>query len=283
MVLRLLCALALFVAFLFCLAVYGFYTSVRPLRRLSGKTPVDLGLEYENVIFTTEDGLKLEGWLIPRRKSKKAVVCLHGYPFDKGSILDVSSFLRNKFSLLYFDFRYLGKSQGKYTSIGYHEVKDVRAAVEFLLGRGYKRIGLIGFSMGAATAIMEASQNASINAVVSDSSYSTLDRLVYDKYRCLGPLRYPLGMVTKLISMIFMKVDPASVSPEKAIRSLDIPVLIIHGDSDREISIDNARYLYNASSSASLWVVRGVDHCGAHAGKTGEYEKKVLSFFEKSL
>src|SRR5687768_10258580 len=43
-------------------------------------TPADIGLEFEPVRFTTDDGFTLSGWLIPSaRETRTAVIVLHGF------------------------------------------------------------------------------------------------------------------------------------------------------------------------------------------------------------
>ena len=93
-------------------SIWGFYISIRPPKIISQITPKDLGLDYENITFATEDGIKLSGWYIPsktlpdstnqptgKNKAKKntAIILLHGYPADKGDILPALSVL-NKIS-----------------------------------------------------------------------------------------------------------------------------------------------------------------------------------------
>ena len=43
-------------------------------------TPGDLGLDYEDVRFTTDDGVTLGGWLVPAaRETRAAVILMHGF------------------------------------------------------------------------------------------------------------------------------------------------------------------------------------------------------------
>ena len=93
--------------------------------------PDQFGLPYENVYFKTEDKVQIKGWFIPSEEySAKTVILMHGWGMNRSDILKNTYFLRDLgFNLLYFDFRALGESGGKTSSIGYLELKDVAPAV----------------------------------------------------------------------------------------------------------------------------------------------------------
>ena len=161
--------------FLFVISLWGFYTSIRPPKIISSLTPRDLKMNHEDVSFRTADGLLLRGWHIPSAKTTdKTVILLHGFPADKGNILPALAFLHGDFNLLLFDFRYLGQSEGSYSTAGAKEVEDLLAAVQFLKTRGVKEVGVWGFSMGGAVALMAIEKAPEIKAVIAESSYANL-------------------------------------------------------------------------------------------------------------
>src|SRR6267142_2627906 len=153
---------------LIIISLWGFYSSIRPPKIISSITPRDLKMDYEDVWFKTADGLTLRGWYIPcAKETQKTLILLHGYPADKGNILPALAFLHEDFNLLLFDFRYLGKSEGSYSTAGAKEVEDLLAAIQFLKGRGVKEVGVWGFSMGGAVALMAIEKALEIRAVIS--------------------------------------------------------------------------------------------------------------------
>src|SRR5260221_9482889 len=100
------------VVFLVLLSLWGFYSAIRPSKIMSSVTPKDYDVAYEDISFTTKDHIKISGWFVPNANPHaKTIILLHGYPADKGNILPGTFFLHKKFNLLYFDFRYLGKSE----------------------------------------------------------------------------------------------------------------------------------------------------------------------------
>ena len=241
-----------------------------------------MGLNYEEVSFTAKDGVILVGWYVPSQaKTLKTIILLHGYPADKGDILPALSFLNRSYNLFLFDFRYLGKSGGRYSTAGAKEVEDLFAAVRFLKGRGIEEIGVWGFSMGGAVALMAAKDAPEIKAVVSEASYASLDRMASELFR-LPILRYPLGYLTGLWAKLFLGVDLKNISPAESTKNLAIPILLIHSKNDNVIPFPHALLIQESMKSnprAEFWFEENLVH-----GQLGnEYQKRIEEFFKKSI
>lgn len=226
----------------------------------------------------------MDAWFVPAvNKTNKAVVVLHGYPFDKGNILPTATFLHDDFNLLLFDFRYLGRSESSYTSVGFHEQKDLTAAAEFLRSsKNQTKMGALGFSLGGAVAIMGADK-VKVDAIVTDSSYASLDNMLHESYMQFWIFKFPFIIATKVLSKLLLKINLAEVPPEKSIRSLKIPILIVHGSSDDQIPVANAYQLKNANPNAELWIVENANHGFTREATEEGYEKRVLKFFKDNL
>lgn len=283
--------LLVFLSSLLVISLVGFFSSIRPMKFSSLVTPDYYGWDYETVAFSTRDNLLIKGWLIPKvagtpENARRVVILLHGYPFDKGNILALAPFLKEKFPLLLFDFRYFGESGGSYTSVGYHEQKDLLAAVDFLNRKGYDKIGVVGFSLGGAVALMAAEKSPNIRAVVADSSYADLEMMAKSHYSGLFILKYPLTILTRLISKVVLGVDPKDVSPARAAEGSRTPILIIHSKDDDQIPIENAYRIKEAlkgNPQAQFWFFDGARHGETFGLKRAEYEKIVLDFLEAHL
>lgn len=268
-------------SFFLVLSLWGFYISIRPPKILSSLTPGDLQLDYENVKFETIDGLTLSGWFIPHEATKKVVILLHGYPADKGNILPALSFLHKNFNLFLFDFRYLGQSEGRYSTVGANEVKDLLAAIGFLKRKGLEEVGVWGFSMGGAVALMGVKESSAIKAVVSESSYASLAQMAPELFK-IPLLRYPLGYLVGIWGKVFLGIDLRNVSPVDAVQNTTLPILVIHSSTDAVIPFAHARLLQQALESnprAEFWF-----HSGRAHGQLGaEYQKRVANFFQRHL
>jgi uncharacterized protein len=270
------------VAALIVISLWGFYSSIRPPKIVSSLTPRDLKMSYEDVAFATADGLKLRGWYIPStNKTVKTVILLHGYPADKGNILPALAFLHEDFNLLLFDFRYLGASEGSYSTAGAKEVEDLVAAVQFLKARGVKEVGVWGFSMGGAVALMAIERVPEIKAVVSESSYASLAQMALQLLR-IPVLNYPMAYLVGFWAKLFLGVDLRDVSPAERVRGTTIPILLMHSSADAVIPFSHARLLQEAlakNPSAEF----GFHEEFAHGQLAADYRARVRDFFRKHL
>jgi uncharacterized protein len=258
-----------------------FYLYTHPKRYISPFTPSVFGLAFEAVKFTTTDGVELAAWYIPNKNSKKAVIACHGYPMDKGNILGMISFLARDFNVLLFDFRAMGGSKGFFSTGGVKELKDVDAAISFLKDRGFKKVGLFGFSMGAAAALM--SNNPAVAARVADSPFADVGGELGRAFESMGALRHPLILMMKAWSLVILGVNMDSESPINKAAGLKTPTLIIHGDKDAMVPVGSSLKLKAACPGAELWIIKGADH-GEAAGAAGRaYETRVTYFFNKAL
>lgn len=274
----------MFVIFWIVFSLYAFYTNIRPEKFSSMITPKDFNKEYENITLYTQDGLKLSAWFLPNKKvSDKAIIILHGYPADKSDLLASYLFLHERYSLLFVDFRYFGESEGKYTTIGIKEVEDVLAAVKFLQERQVKKIGIFGFSMGGATALMTLSKIDAINAVVSQSAYAGLDLMAENQYKYFYFLKRPLTLLTKMWGKLIFGIDISTMSPRVVIQNIQAPILIIHSKQDDQIPFSHALILRDALKNnlqAEFWFQDSLIH-GENSG--AGYEKRIIDFFAKYL
>jgi len=273
---------AFIIIYFLIFSFWGFYTAIKPPKIISNITPQELGLDYEDITFSTKDDLTLRGWFIPHQnKNSKTIILLHGYPADKGNILPVMAFLNKTYNLFLFDFRYLGQSGGSYSTLGAKETEDLFAAIQFLKSRGITEVGIWGFSLGGAVALMAVPQAPEIKAIVSESSYARLDLLAPQLYR-IPLLRHPLGFLTNLWARIILKMNTSAISPVETVKNLTIPILIIHSKNDAVIPFEHAELLKEAlkkNQKAEFWFEENLVH--GQFGK--EYEKRISEFFEKNL
>ena len=265
------------------LAFSELYSSIKPEKFVSNVTPSDYDLKYENVTLRTEDNVSLDSWFIPSAsETNRTIIVLHGYPYDKGTAFPTAMFLAKESNLFFFDFRYLGRSEGTHTSFGFHERKDVAAAMRYLREKNQTRIGLFGFSFGGAIALMEA-EASEVDAVVSDSSFASLDSIISQTYSHFLIFRPLFEALTKIMAKTVLGIDTASISPENAVRSLNIPLMVIHSSEDSEIGVEHAYRLKNANPEIELWIIDQERHVFVTSDREDEYRQRVTSFFLESL
>jgi dipeptidyl aminopeptidase/acylaminoacyl peptidase len=263
-------------------SLWGFYISIRPPKILSSITPRDLKMGYEDVSFKTADGLKLRGWYIPCAKTTgKTLILLHGYPADKGNILPPLAFLQEDFNLLLFDFRYLGESAGSYSTAGAKEVEDLLAAIQFLKVRGIAEVGVWGFSMGGAVALMTIESASGIRAVVSESSYANLADMAFQLFR-IPLLNYPMAYLVRTWARLFLGIDLSDISPAQRVRETKIPVFLIHSSADEVIPFSHGQALRQAlakNPNAEFWF----EESNIHGQLGSDYQRRVRNFFLRHM
>jgi len=283
-ILREIFRLAVYVAIILVgFSIYTCYTYLKPRRHVSAIRPDQMGLApYDEIEFRTEDGINIKGWYIPaKRPSEKAIIICHGYPMDKGNVLDLAPPFHNDYNVLLFDFRALGESGGTFTTLGLKETKDFDAAVDYLRNMGMKKIGALGFSLGGAVIIM--ANNPYVTAAVSDSAFAELSEMIDVVYDNFGFFRRPFAFFTKLVAKYIFGMDPARISPLKAIRYFKAPLFLIHSKVDNLVSMESLEKLHKERPDAERWIIPTALHGQTHLEAPEEYDEKVSAFFKKHL
>lgn len=259
--------------------------------------PEDFGLASETISTTSADGTPIMAWLIPNKSSRGIILVLHGMDgMDASSLLGISKFLYDSgYTPVAVDMRAHGRSGGSSLTFAYHEPEDVGAVLDWLEGKEeYKDlpIGILGFSMGGATAIRTAAARLDVDAVVSLSSYASIEEMSADFMASMGA-----PDILTAISAPFFKaayalkfgVIPSTSSPVHDIKNIGSrPILIAHGTADDQTAVKHAYELYEASGkTAELWIEQGAGHCIFKGDGTGPedeaYRQRILEFFNKSL
>ena len=270
------------IIFIILLSLWVFYLAVRPIKIISPLTPASLGLAYENVAFQTADHVLIKGWFIPSKKPHaKTIILLHGYPADKGNILPSRIFLHRQFNLLLIDFRYLGESEGAYSTVGKKEILDLQAAIAYLHKRGIHTVGVWGFSLGAAVALMSAPTSPDIKAIVAEASYARLDLLADSHYPIPG-LNYVIGQGLRLWSRVFLNIDINSMRPDQSIATLTIPILLIYSKNDDVINFQHAQIMEQATQGKTN-VRMIIDENSQHGIPIENYQSVIEKFFTDAL
>lgn len=273
---------ALLFAVLLVDSFIGFYLGIRPFKVTSTLTPSDFNLPYERVTFSTQDHLTLHGWFIPNKNPKApTIIVCHGYPADKGNILPSTLFLHQNYQLLYFDFRYLGESEGSYSTIGKNEVNDLLAAIAFLKTRGVKKVGVWGYSLGGVVAILAAPNTPAIKAIVAQAPYARLDWVAEDNYN-IPFLNKLLGSLTRFWAWLWLGYDINTINPAVTAKNLTVPTLIIHSKTDHLISLKHAA-LFQAAAEHNPNLHPLIVDYALHGEHFQGYDTVITQFFNTYL
>jgi fermentation-respiration switch protein FrsA (DUF1100 family) len=190
------------------------------------------------------------------------------------------------YNVLMFDLRGHGESDGNRMSAGYYETRDLGGAVDYVVGLGFDDIGVLGFSMGAVTALMTAADCDDIDAIVCDSAYADLNDMIEPQFaeRTSFPsffLRPLLFMVKMMYGVDFTAIKPVEVVGDIAPR----PIFFIQGELDDTVPAAHAQSLLAASNNPSnqLWLVPDVGHVEAYLIYPEDYLSRLTAFFDEAL
>jgi len=263
--------------FMFPVALgYGTTHIVRPV------VPVaDLGTAYEDVTFTTRDGLELEGWYIPSRNGAAVI----SFPGRKGPQKPARFLARHGYGVLLFDRRGEGASDGDGNLFGWGGDEDIRAAIEFLKGRpdvDPGRIGGIGQSVGAELMLQAAAGTDELAAVVSDGAGTRSFGEEMEEFHGASKwLGIPLLAVKTASVAVFSSTAPPPKLTDLVAR-IEQPVFFIYAP-DGGVESMNPTYYDLAQGPKTIWAVPGVGHMGGFDAHPKEYERRVVSFYDRAL
>ncbi len=244
-----------------------------------GNTLRKYNIPYQALDLITEDGIRLSAWYTPP-KNGVVILLAHGYGDNRPEW--VHELLAKKgYGVLAWDARAHGESDGEISTVGYLEVLDVKAALDYVLAQpDIKRIGAWGGSMGAATLILATAQFPQIEALFVDSSFSSLD----DEFNFLVP--YPvINPLAKAIAQVETGIDLKEVSPVDVIGMISPrPVYIVQGGEDSVAPPDSGEKLFNAAHEPRfLWVDEKAPHLAIYVDNPRRYQRRLIDFFDEWL
>ena len=251
-------------------------------------SPADLSLTFEEVSFQSRDGLTLRGWFIPANPKSTVIFC-HGHAGSMDPDVAYAPWFHTAgFSVLMFDFRAHGRSEGDRVSMGYFERQDLLGAVDYLRGRGIMEVGVMGFSMGGAVGITTAAQCEAIRAITSDGGFAHLESAVAGWGLERGLPRWlalPLARLIITVAGWRMGVRLAEANPLHWVAHIaPRAVLFVHGDRDPFVTVADVEALYTrAGEPKELWRVAEAGHRRVDRLRPEEYRKRIIGFFERHL
>lgn len=254
--------------------------------------PTNYDLSYQEVAFHARDGVKLRGWWIPAPSSHEpapTVIMAHGQAGSMdGDTAQMVPLHQAGFNVLMFDFRGHGRSEGNTVTMGVHEKADLLGAVDYLTDHhGCQRVGVLGFSMGAAVAVMAAAESERIASVVADSSYTTLEHTLrrWSVHPSVPSPLYEWIVDNSLtLASVITGVPLREAQPISAVSRLaDRPVLFIYGERDPFVTVEEMRQMSAITRNAELWLVPDAGHRDAYHNDPDTYNQRVIGWFKRWL
>lgn len=254
------------------------------VHRTIGALPAEV--QGRNVTFASASGATIHGWLIDGVNGKGAIILMHGVRDSRANMLERARFLSAAgHAVLLFDFQAHGESKGEQITFGYLESRDAQAAVKFVRETlPGEKIGIIGVSLGGAATLL-AEPKIEADAIALEMVYPTIQQAIDNR------MKHYLSFVGGWLTPLFIAqleprlgITPEVLQPINKIGNLTMPKLIIAAAADKHTPIDESQALFNAAQEPKeLWVVNGAAHENLHRYAEEEYERRVLSFFARTL
>jgi pimeloyl-ACP methyl ester carboxylesterase len=174
-----------------------------------------------------------------------------------------------------YDSRAHGESEGDACTYGYYEKVDLSRVLDEISGPG--PILLLGTSLGAAVALQTAAEDNRVAVVVAVATFSDLRTVASERapfFASKGNIKSALRIAENLAKF---KVD--DVSPVLAAARIGIPVLVIHGEADKETSPAHSVRVHSALHGPRELIL--VPHAGHNDSINGNTWTAIDAWIER--
>lgn len=262
-------------------------SGVHIVRLANDRTPADLQLSFATLRFLNPSGLTLEAWHVARSANRPLVALFHGYAANKSTLLSTVRVLYELgYDAFLIDFYGSGGSSGSGTTIGVKEADDVAATIDYVRRTWPKRkVVLYGISMGGAAVLRAIAVNGiKPDAVIIEATFDSLLNTGKSRFRAMGLSGSPFAEMLLFWGSVQNGLNFFSHNPVDYARSVNFPALILHGEKDQRVSLDEARRIAAAMGEKARFVAyAGVPHMPIvdvrpeqWRGEVGEFLKKLL-------
>lgn len=233
-------------------------------------TPSELGVPYESVYLTTDDGQRLNGWFVPGT-SDVTWLWFHGnggnISHRTEEIVQIHHILG--VNLFIIDYRGYGDSEGIPSEQGTY--RDARAALAYLRSRpdiAPDKIVYFGRSLGAAVAVELATEHPP-DRIILVAPFASLGDMARVHYSALPGAAWLARNRYNSVSRI---------------SSIESPLLILHGDQDIIIPLSQGRKLFEAAKQPKQFqVIQGAGHDDTYLVGGDAYWGAISSFLETGI
>ena len=237
-------------------------------------TPSELGMSYEDVwlpVMTPQGKIeKVHGWWInPNSYPEKVLLYLHGVGGNVSyNLSTVQTFYDQGYSILIIDYRGYGRSEGQFPKES-EIYRDSQVAWDYLTQERQikpENIFIYGHSLGGAVAIdLGVGQPKAAGVIAENTFTSMMDMVDHSGFI------YQLFPSKLLLHQRFDSLAKLS--------SLKVPLLLIHGTSDRTVPYTMSETLFQAAKvPKKLLLVESAGHVNVSAIAPEKYAQTLQEF-----
>lgn len=188
------------------------------------------------------------------------VFVIHGVGWDRSRMAPIGAALvADGHRVVMVDLPAHGRSSPGYVSFGVHEGHALSAALD-QLEREHAVVGMVkvlGYSLGAATAIQWAGYDSRVRAVVALAPFRSLRAIAPAFARQFPPFIVQLAVSRGAMIAGF---DPEEASAERAIARTTAAVLLLHGREDQNIAFGHSEAIFASRPQQTTIVPVTADH-----------------------
>ncbi|MBF0713348.1 alpha/beta fold hydrolase [Gemella sp. GH3] len=241
-------------------------------------------------VSTSVTGDKIVGYSFVQNdtsKNNKWVIVTHGFTTDARYMSNyIKSFYDRGYNVFAPDLIAHGNSEGKAYAMGGYDSSDLVNWVKKISSEyNNPPIVLFGISMGAATTINSLNKGLPSNVVgfIEDSGYIRLkEEFTYQLDKLFGLPSFPVIPLSNLVTKVRAGYNFGDVDATEALSTTKLPVLILHGDADGFVPVDNSKEAYNLlTSDKEIHIFKEAKHCQAERKYNEEYWSYVDNFLKK--
>jgi pimeloyl-ACP methyl ester carboxylesterase len=261
-----------------------------------GGAPIDfeaMMMRVEEVDFDSSDDVALSGWFFPGLPERPALILCHDLGASRGSLVNLAIALRREgFSVLAFDFRGHGASDGGRSTLGLLEKRDVFGALEYLKTRteiDTRHVGVYGVGMGAHAAVLAAADRPALKVLVLDGLYPDAGYpLVQGVYRDWNFGVDHLGFLPRGIYVAFNGTTTGTEQASEVIGNLPgRDLLLLASEADERLAGEMMRMYETVpeqvDADGNLVVLPATHGDGLFAEQLENYHLRVTEFFESRM
>ena len=222
------------------------------------------------ITITASDGVQLVGHYYERKKNAPVIIFFHGLWGNcyTNSVPIYRITEEKEWNLLLVNLRAHNESEGDVSTLGVLERYDCRDWVNWVVSEYGEQtpIFLLGISMGGAVAPLE--------MIKANSKENIHHKILSDLFTQF------VNVGTKIWGGFDLKEANACVAVSKT----SVPVLIIHGDKDKQAPVSMAYKIYDScKSERELYIVSGSEHTDCYRSNPEKYESIVSEFLKKHI
>lgn len=250
-------------------------------------TPASLGLLYEEITLPVGQGNNagnLYGWWIPTLRQRvnqpalkpaPTILYLHGNGSNIGDLISrAAQFHQIGCNVLLFDYRGYGLSSGPFPNEQrvYEDAETLWQYLTIDLNLPANSIIIYGRSLGGAIALNLATQHPEAATTITEATFTSMKDMVKHSYPVF-PFPTWLLLTNRFESL-------------QKMRSLQMPLLFIHGTADRIVPSYMSQQLHQAATAArqkQLLLIDSGSHDNLPTIGGDDYINAVKSFASPEL